>query len=91
MAETSLRRSEERADVVQLAQMRIGRRGDICPIKVRNLSSNGMMGEGSFQLHSGTRLTVELPEKGEVSGTVVWVQEPRFGVAFDQSTNPIFS
>lgn len=91
MAEIIQRRSVDRTDVVQLAQMRIGTKGDMRPIKVRNLSSRGMMGEGQCQLSSGTRLTVDLPEQGQVSGTVVWVQEPRFGVAFDDSANPLFN
>jgi len=49
------------------------------------------MGEGPFPLRSGTRLTISLPEQGDVAGTVVWVQEPRFGVAFDNEVDPTFA
>lgn len=91
MAETIQRRSEERVDVGHLTHMRLGQDGAAHPVRVRNLSQQGMMGEGSVALRSGTRLTVDLPEQGEVSGVVVWVQEPRFGVAFDRSGDPAFA
>ncbi|HSM54303.1 MAG TPA: PilZ domain-containing protein [Erythrobacter sp.] len=77
------RRSLERHDVVQLADVQIGRDPAQHRIKVRNVSARGLMGEGALHVSSGTRLTIDLPEVGPVAGTVVWVQEPRFGVAFD--------
>jgi len=76
---------------VQQAHLRVGQELLPHPVKVRNLSSNGMMGEGAFTLRSGTRLTVSLPKHGEVAGTVVWVQQPRFGVAFDSEVDPTFA
>lgn len=91
MAEVTQRRAETRVDAVQHAQLRVGREPMPHPIKVRNLSRNGMMGEGPFPLRSGTRLTISLPEQGDVAGTVVWVQEPRFGVAFDDEVDPTFA
>nr|WP_298899427.1 PilZ domain-containing protein [uncultured Altererythrobacter sp.] len=91
MAELTQRRADTRVDGVQHAQLRLGREPMPHPIKVRNLSRNGMMGEGSFSLRSGTRLTINLPKQGEVAGTVVWVQEPRFGVAFDDEVDPTFA
>lgn len=91
MAETMQRRADERVDCVQHAQLRVGQELFPHPVKVRNLSSNGMMGEGAFPLRSGTRLTINLPKQGEVAGTVVWVQESRFGVAFDSEVDPNFA
>lgn len=84
------RRAEERVDGVQHAQLRVGYESLPHPVKVRNLSTNGMMGEGAFPLRTGTRLTISLPKQGEIAGTVVWVQEPRFGVAFDNEVDPTF-
>ncbi len=75
-------------DTVQHAQLRLGREPMQHPIKVRNISRNGVMGEGPLTIRSGTRLTISLPEQGDVAGTVVWVQEPRFGVAFDNEVDP---
>lgn len=85
------RRSVERHEIVQLADLRVGRDATPHRVKVRNLSSQGMMGEGAVPVSSGTRLTVELPEVGNVAGTVVWVQQPRFGVAFDEEVDPGFA
>lgn len=78
------RRDVERESTFQLADMRVGRDVTVHRVKVRNLSSAGMMGEGTVRVSSGTHITVELSDIGEVAGTVVWVQEPRFGVAFDR-------
>ena len=77
------RRSVERDNLFQLADVQIGKDPSIHRIKVRNLSPRGLMGEAPLAVSSGTRLIVSLPELGEISGTVVWVQEPRFGMAFD--------
>jgi len=52
-------------------------------VKVRNLSSLGLMSEGGPRVKRGTRLTIDLREQGAVRGTVAWVQDDRFGVAFD--------
>jgi hypothetical protein len=83
------RRSLERQDVVNLADVQIGRDPLQHRIKVRNLSARGLMGESALHVSSGTRLTIDLPEVGPVAGTVVWVQEPRFGVAFDDEVEPL--
>ena len=91
MGQTVQRRAEERTDVFELAQLRVGRESLSRPVKVRNLSSQGMMGEGPFSVSSGTRLTIDLPDRGSVAGTVVWVQQSRFGVAFDRDIDPKFA
>lgn len=77
------RRSVERENLFQLADAQIGKDPAIHRIKVRNLSSRGLMGEAPMAVSSGTRLVVSLADVGEVSGTIVWVQDPRFGMAFD--------
>lgn len=85
------RRSENRTDVFQLADLRVGQQSHAHRVKVRNVSSKGMMGEGPVPVESGTRLTIELPKLGQVAGTVVWVQQPRFGVAFDTEVDSTFA
>jgi hypothetical protein len=82
------RRRAPREPVFHLADLRVGNQPTAHRVKVRNLSSQGLMGEGPVPVSSGTRLTVDLPKLGEVAGTVVWVQEPRFGVAFDEEVDP---
>lgn len=57
-------------------------RGTEHPIKVRNLSSGGMMAEGSVKVSRGSMVSVELRNIGWVDGTVAWKQDDRFGIAF---------
>lgn len=91
MAGNVQRRSVERVNLFQLAEARIGRDPAKHTIKVRNLSPRGLMGEGPLPVASGTRLSIDLAEIGPVEGTVVWVQEPRFGVAFDEDVEQLAS
>jgi hypothetical protein len=57
-------------------------------VKVRNLSSGGMMAEGTVHVVRGAVLTVEIRNIGWVEGTVAWVQGTRFGVAFREEIDP---
>lgn len=57
-------------------------------IKVRNLSEGGMMGEGSVRVVRGTLIEVHIRNIGWVKGSVAWVQESRFGVAFLEPIDP---
>jgi hypothetical protein len=57
-------------------------------IKVRNLSSGGMMGEGSIRVSRGDDLEVNIRNIGWVAGSVAWVQDDRFGVAFHEEIDP---
>jgi hypothetical protein len=65
-----------------LADMRLSGSEGMHRIKVRNLSSGGMMGEGSVRVTRGSSVSVNIRNTGWVDGTVAWVQENRFGVAF---------
>lgn len=51
-------------------------------VKVRNLSSGGMMAEGAVKVARGSLVHVELRNLGWVAGTVAWKQDDRFGIAF---------
>jgi hypothetical protein len=51
-------------------------------VKVRNLSAGGMMGEGDVTVMRGARVSVALRNLPAIEGSVAWVQENRFGVAF---------
>lgn len=57
-------------------------------IKVRNLSSGGMMGEGVVRVFRGAVVDVNIRNIGWVEGTVAWVQDNRFGVAFRDEIDP---
>jgi len=57
-------------------------------IKVRNLSPGGMMGEGMVRVVRGTPVKVNIRNIGWVPGSVAWVQDNRFGVAFGTEIDP---
>jgi len=57
-------------------------------IKVRNLSAGGMMGEGAVHVVRGVRVEVNIRNIGWVEGSVAWVQDSRFGVAFREEIDP---
>jgi len=71
-----------------LADLRIDGLPQEHRIKVRNLSDGGMMGEGAVRVTRGTAVEVSLRNIGWVKGTVAWVQDTRFGVAFNDPIDP---
>lgn len=71
-----------------MADLRVdGLDGDF-RIKVRNLSAGGMMGEGNVRVVRGTVVSVNIRNIGWVEGSVAWVQDNRFGVAFREDIDP---
>ncbi len=71
-----------------MADLRIDGLDSEYRIKVRNLSAGGMMGEGGVQVVRGTTVAVNIRNIGWVPGTIAWVQENRFGVAFIEEIDP---
>jgi len=77
-------RSVARDSLFLLADIRVEQNAEAYRVRVRNLSDGGMMGEGQLRVQRGHRVSVELRNIGAVGGTVAWVQDNRFGVAFDE-------
>lgn len=77
-------RSVARDSLFLLADIRVEQSVDTHRVRVRNLSDGGMMGEGPLRVQRGNRLAIALRNIGEIGGTVAWVQDNRFGVAFDE-------
>lgn len=77
-------RSVARDSLFLLADIRVEQSADTYRVRVRNLSDGGMMGEGQLRVQRGHRLSIELRNIGMIGGTVAWVQDNRFGVAFDE-------
>lgn len=77
-------RSVARDSLFLLADIRVEQGTDVHRVRVRNLSDGGMMGEGNLRVQRGHRLTIDLRNIGAVAGTVAWVQDNRFGIAFDE-------
>lgn len=62
--------------------------GPAVRVKVRNLSSGGMMVEGDVRAKRGARVAADLRNIGPVAGTVVWALGRRLGVEFDDPIDP---
>lgn len=77
-------RSVARDSLFLLADISVEQNAETFRVRVRNLSDGGMMGEGHLRVQRGHRVMVELRNIGGVGGTVAWVQDNRFGVAFDE-------
>ncbi|GMN02250.1 PilZ domain-containing protein [Erythrobacter sp. MTPC3] len=77
-------RSVSRDSLLLLADIQVEQDEKTHRIRVRNLSDGGMMGEGNLRVKRGNRLRIELRNVGHVDGTVAWVQDDRFGIAFDE-------
>lgn len=81
-------RQLERDSLFLLAHLRFEDQGNTYRVKVRNLSSGGMMGEGEVRVAQGMPVQVELRNIGWISGTVAWTADGRFGVAFAEEIDP---
>lgn len=77
-------RSDSRDSLFLLANVRVEQGTDQHRVRVRNLSDGGMMGEGTMKVQRGNRVEVELRNIGTIDGNVAWVQDQRFGIAFDE-------
>lgn len=77
-------RSVSRDSLFLLAGVRVENTSEQFRVRVRNLSDGGMMGEGPLRVTRGNRVEVELRNVGTVGGNVAWVQDQRFGIAFDE-------
>ena len=80
-------RSVSRDSLFLLANVRVEQESDQHRVRVRNLSDGGMMGEGAMKVSRGNRVEVELRNIGKIGGSVAWVQDQRFGIAFDEEVD----
>jgi hypothetical protein len=76
-------RSLKRDSLFLLANVCLRDETEVHRVRVRNLSDGGMMAEGQIRVRRGDRLDIELRNVGKVGGSVAWVQDNRFGIAFD--------
>lgn len=81
-------RQIERDSLFVMADLRVeGAEGEH-RVKVRNLSAGGAMAEGEVRVQSGAGIEVHIRNIGWVEGSVAWVQENRFGIAFRDEIDP---
>ena len=81
-------RQISRDSLFVMAEMRLDGVEGEHRIKLRNLSAGGMMGEGPVRVTRGAIIWVNIRNIGWTEGTVAWVQDDRFGVAFVEEIDP---
>jgi PilZ domain len=71
-----------------MAELRLDGQETEHKVKIRNLSSGGLMAEGSVRVVRGSVLWLNIRNIGWVEGSVAWVQDSRFGIAFREEIDP---
>ena len=57
--------------------------GEVCEVRLRNISAMGALVECSRSVAPGTRVAMDIVGAGPVEGTVRWAQSGKFGVQFN--------
>ncbi|WP_010543412.1 PilZ domain-containing protein [Sphingomonas elodea] len=81
------KRSGARDSLLLTAQFRVEGQ-DAVTVRVRNLSSGGLMAEFTAPIGLRTPVEVEVRGVGWVKGKIAWAAEGRVGVAFDNEIDP---
>jgi hypothetical protein len=84
----SPKRGNNRDSLLVKATLRFPTTGEEGEVRVRNISSGGLMAEAPLRAPRGEVVEVKLKNVGWVSGKVAWVAESRFGIAFDYAIDP---
>lgn len=58
------------------------------PIRVRNLSSTGLMADSQIDYDVGASVEVGLRGIGIVAGEIIWVRDNRMGITFAETIDP---
>ena len=77
-------RRDERDSVLVLAKIRPEDGStEAVAVRVRNVSSGGLMAQASDDYRPAMRVEVELEGIGSVKGVVAWAEAGRIGISFD--------
>lgn len=81
-------RNIARDSLFVMARLRFPDSEEDIRVRVRNLSSGGLMAEAALGVVPGEPLLVELRNIGWIEAVVAWVQDIRFGIAFCKEIDP---
>lgn len=62
---------------------------DTQPIRIRNLSSTGLMADAQVEYDLGACVEIGLKNIGLVEGEIVWVRGGRMGITFRETIDPL--
>ncbi len=81
-------RQISRDSLFVLAEIRLDGSDSGHKVKIRNLSTGGLMADGPLRVQRGQLCSIELRNHGWVEGSIAWVQDTRFGIAFREEIDP---
>jgi len=84
-------RGKSRDSLLLSASLRLSNMVAPVTVRVRNLSSGGLMAEHSGRAEVGDAVEIELRGIGPVAGKVVWMAEGRLGIAFNREIDPMLA
>jgi hypothetical protein len=64
---------------------------DTQPIRIRNLSSTGLMAVAPVAYDEGSIVEIELRGVGVIQGEIVWVRGERMGITFHETIDPMLA
>jgi len=76
---------DQRAETREIAAARsaiLGLRGRDYPVEVANLSPSGAMIAFARTPHIGERVSLQLPDRAAIEGSVCWVRDGKIGINF---------
>jgi PilZ domain len=82
------KRQAARDSLFLSADVRVDGAAQSVTVRVRNLSSGGMMIDANSAFRTGSLLVADLRGIGEITGSIAWLAEGRAGVAFDREIDP---
>ena len=89
--EASAARSGSRDSLMLTAMLRLAESAPPIQVRVRNLSSGGLMAEYAGPARSGDAIDVEVRGIGWMNGHVAWVTDGRIGIAFNAPIDPLLA
>jgi PilZ domain len=81
-------RDKSRESIFLGAVISLGNQRQSLNVRVRNISSGGMMIDLAGPQPKGLAVTAEMKGIGEVRGRIAWSTENRAGIAFDRAVDP---
>ena len=86
--DAAAQRNDARDSLLLVARFRVEGSAEARQVRIRNLSSGGLMADVPRPIDIGTMVEVEVRGVGWVSGRIAWVAAGRAGVAFDHPIDP---
>ena len=88
-ATPSATRGQSRDSLLLVADLQVAGCNGVHQVRVRNLSSGGLMAEYDQPVAIGTAVRIDLRGIGDVDGRVAWTTLGRIGVALEHEINPM--